>query len=134
MEELLRSDYESAESGRARLSPEDIMVVAPYNAQVDLLRHKLRDGVRVGTVDKFQGQEAPVVICSFASSSVEDAPRGLTFLLDPHRLNVATSRARCTVIVVGSPRLLEVECHEPDAMRRANGLCRLVELARIVEP
>lgn len=112
----------------------DILVVAPYNAQVAALRDRLSAlGVdRVGTVDKFQGQEAPVVIYSCTSSSPEDAPRGMTFLYDPHRFNVATSRAQGVVIVVANPRLFEPECRTPEQMRWANGLCRYREMARIV--
>ena len=110
----------------------DILVVAPYNAQVSALRARLAPlGVqRVGTVDKFQGQEAPVVIYSCTSSSPEDAPRGMTFLYDPHRFNVATSRAQCVVIVVASPKLFEPECRTPEQMRWANALCRYKEMAR----
>ena len=85
--------------------------------------------MRIGTVDKFQGQEAPVVIYSMTSSSPEDAPRGLSFLYNPNRLNVATSRARCAVILVANPRLFEPECRSPEQMRWANGLCRFRELA-----
>ena len=114
--------------------PEDILVVAPYNAQVSALRDRLAVlGVdRVGTVDKFQGQEAPIVIYSCTSSSPEDAPRGMSFLYDPHRFNVATSRAQGVVIVVASPRLFEPECRTPEQMRWANGLCRYREMARLV--
>lgn len=113
------------------LRPDDVLVVAPYNAQVAALRQALEKlGVtRVGTVDRFQGQEAPVVIYSCTSSTPEDAPRGMTFLYDPHRFNVATSRARCVVIVVASPRLFEPECRTPGQMAMANGLCRYRELA-----
>lgn len=113
------------------LEPNDILVVAPYNAQVSALKRAL-DGVlvtRVGTVDRFQGQEAPVVIYSCTSSSPEDAPRGMGFLYDPHRFNVASSRARSTVIVVGSPRLFEPDCRTPEQMGWANGLCRFAEMA-----
>jgi predicted RecB family nuclease len=112
----------------------DILVVAPYNAQVSALRDRLAPlGVdRVGTVDKFQGQEAPVVIYSCTSSSPEDAPRGMSFLYDPHRFNVATSRAQSVVIVVASPRLFEPECRTPEQMRWANGLCRYREVAQAV--
>ena len=115
-----------------RLLPSDILVIAPYNAQVSALRNKLAGlGVHsVGTVDKFQGQEAPVVIYSCTSSSPEDAPRGMAFLYDPHRFNVATSRAQGVVIVVASPRLFEPECRTPEQMRWANGLCRYREVAR----
>ena len=101
----------------------------PYNAQVNLLRELLPDGVRVGTVDKFQGQEARVVLYSMASSSGEDVPRGLEFLLSRNRLNVAISRAQCLAYLVCSPRLLEVNCRTIEQMRLANALCRFVEIA-----
>ena len=114
------------------LHREDILVVAPFNAQVSSLSERL-DGVPVGTVDKFQGQEAPVVIYSMTSSSSEDAPRGLSFLYSPNRLNVATSRARCVCILVGTRRLLEPDCRTPGQMRAANGVCRFHELATVVE-
>jgi predicted RecB family nuclease len=110
---------------------EDILIVAPYNAQVADLLTGL-PGARVGTVDKFQGQEAPVVIYSLTTSSPEDAPRGMEFLYSLNRLNVATSRAMSNVIVVGNPRLFEPECHSPRQMQLANALCRYRELATIV--
>ena len=113
----------------AGISAAELVVVSPYNAQVNLLREKLADRVRVGTVDKFQGQEADVVIYSMASSSGDDIPRGLEFLLSRNRLNVAISRARCLAYLVCSPRLLEVNAHTIPQMRLANALCRFVELA-----
>jgi uncharacterized protein len=106
----------------------DVMVVSPYNAQVNALAEAL-PGVRVGTVDKFQGQEADVVLYSMASSTGEDVPRGLEFLLSRNRLNVAISRARCLAYLVASPRLLEVNARSIPQMRLANALCRFVELA-----
>jgi len=114
------------------LKGSDILVVAPYNAQVAALAMRLPPEVRVGTVDKFQGQQAPVVIYSMASSSAEDAPRGMGFLYNPNRLNVATSRAQCVCILACTRRLLEPECGTPEQMRWANGLCRYRELAREV--
>ncbi len=114
----------------AGVAASEVMVVSPYNAQVNLLRDALPAGVAVGTVDKFQGQEADVVIYSMASSSGEDVPRGLEFLLSRNRLNVAVSRARCLAYLVASPRLLEVNCNTIEQMRLANALCRFVELAR----
>jgi predicted RecB family nuclease len=107
----------------------EIMVVAPYNAQVNLLRELVPPEVPVGTVDKFQGQEAKVVLYSLTSSSGEDVPRGLEFLLSRNRLNVAISRAQCLAYLVCSPRLLEVNCRTIEQMRLANALCRFVELA-----
>jgi len=111
------------------VSVDQIVVVSPYNAQVNLLRETLGDRVRVGTVDKFQGQEADVVLYSMASSSGDDIPRGLEFLLSRNRLNVAISRARCLAYLICSPRLLEVNASTIPQMRLANALCRFVELA-----
>jgi predicted RecB family nuclease len=108
---------------------EDVIVVAAFNAQVNALQEAL-PGVRVGTVDKFQGQQADVVIYSMASSSGEDVPRGLEFLLSRNRLNVAISRARCLAYLVASPKLLEVNCRSIAQMRLANALCRFVEMAK----
>ncbi|MGC1511358.1 MAG: TM0106 family RecB-like putative nuclease, partial [Acidimicrobiales bacterium] len=111
----------------------DIMVIAPYNAQVGLLSERLPGGVRVGTVDRFQGQEAPVVIYSLAASSAEDVPRGLDFLFSPNRFNVAISRAQALAIVVGSPTLIATRCRRPEQLRLVNGLCRFVERAHTIE-
>ncbi|MGQ0570252.1 MAG: TM0106 family RecB-like putative nuclease, partial [Armatimonadota bacterium] len=106
----------------------DLLIVAPYNAQVGAIG-RLLPQARVGTVDKFQGQEAPISLYSMASSSPEDAPRGMDFLYSRNRLNVATSRARCVAVVVASPELLRVRARTPKQMRLANALCRFVELA-----
>ncbi|HMG74533.1 MAG TPA: TM0106 family RecB-like putative nuclease [Pyrinomonadaceae bacterium] len=111
---------------------EDILVVAPYNAQVSALRKALPDEVRVGTVDKFQGQEAPVVIYSMATSTPEDAPRGMEFLYSSNRLNVATSRAQCVTVLVASPALFQVQCKTPRQMELANAFCRYLEMARSI--
>jgi superfamily I DNA and/or RNA helicase len=112
-----------------KLTLTDILVVAPYNAQVSSLRKQLPDGARVGTVDKFQGQEAPIVFYSMTTSSPEDAPRGMEFLYSLNRLNVAISRARCVSVIVASPRLFQVECRSPRQMELANAFCRYLELA-----
>lgn len=87
----------------------------------------------LGAVDRFQGQEAPVVIDSMTSSSPEDAPRGMEFLYNRFWFNVATSRARALCILVGSPALFEPECRTPHQMRMANGLCRFRELSRTIQ-
>ena len=121
------------DTGNSRqLQLADILVVAPYNTQVSDLSARLPNA-RVGTVDKFQGQQAPVVIYSMTTSSPEDAPRGMEFLYSLNRLNVATSRAQAMVIIVASPRLLEPECHTPRQMQLANALCRYAELAATVQ-
>jgi len=108
---------------------DDVLIVAPYNAQVGALIRLLPPGARVGTVDKFQGQEAPVSIYSMTTSAPELAPRGLDFLYSRNRLNVATSRARCVAVVVASPDLLRVRARTPAHMRLVNALCRFVEMA-----
>lgn len=128
VEKLLRGGKWTNAKGETRvLTKDDILIVAPYNAQVAALIEKLPD-MRIGTVDKFQGQEAPVVIYSMTSSTPEDAPRGMSFLYSPNRLNVATSRAKSVCILVAAPKLLEPECHTIDQMRWANALCRFKEL------
>ena len=118
------------EHGERTLEPRDVVIVAPYNAHVRCLRQRIPDArVRIGTVDKFQGQEAPVVFFSMASSTGEEIPRGMEFLFSRNRLNVAISRAQCLAYLVASPRLLEIECRTVEQMRLANALCRLVEVA-----
>ena len=126
-------NWTNKDGKKAQLIGSDILVVAPYNAQVSRLIARLApSGARVGTVDKFQGQEAPVVIYSMATSRPEDAPRGMEFLYSINRLNVATSRARCTAIIVANDRLFEPECRTPRQMKLANALCRYRELATAI--
>jgi predicted RecB family nuclease len=102
------------------LNLDDILVVAPYNLQVNLLRQTLPGGVKIGTVDKFQGQEAPVVIVSMTTSRGADAPRGTEFLFNPNRLNVAISRAQCLALVVHGSQLLEGAWTKIEDLRRLN--------------
>jgi uncharacterized protein len=109
---------------------DDVLIVAPYNAQVGAIRRLLPAEARVGTVDKFQGQEAPISLYSLTTSSPELAPRGMDFLYSRNRLNVATSRARCVAMVIGSPDLWRVRARTPDQMRLANAFCRFAEAAR----
>lgn len=107
----------------------DILVVSPYNAQVNLLTEKLPSGARVGTVDRFQGQEAPACLVSMATSSGDDIPRDIEFLFSLNRLNVSLSRAQALAIVVASPRLLDVLCSTLDEMRLVNALCAVKYLS-----
>ncbi len=115
------------------LTAKDIKIIAPYNMQVFELRDVLGT-IEVGTVDKFQGQEAPVIIYSMATSSPEDAPKGMDFLYSPNRFNVAVSRARGLFILVGSPALFEPACNSPEQIKLANPFCRFIEKARIISP
>lgn len=108
----------------------DVLLVAPYNAQVAALKRALGSNFRVGTVDKFQGKEAPIVIYSLTSSSADEAPRGLEFLYSKNRLNVAVSRAQALAIIVGSPELTRVACKTPRQVRLVNALCTFLEMAR----
>jgi uncharacterized protein len=126
------------ERGIARpISLGDILLVAPYNAQVAEIRKALGSAygaARVGTVDKFQGQEGAIAIYSMATSSPEDMPRTMQFLYSGNRLNVAVSRARALAVLVCSPDLLKVHGHTPEQMRLANAFCRLIETAAAQQP
>jgi uncharacterized protein len=128
---LLACDWTDKDGCQHGMTAKDVLVVTPYNAQIRAIERAFAsagiEGVRVGTVDKFQGREAPVVIYSMATSSADDAPRGMEFLFDLHRLNVATSRARATAIIVASPDLVRVFCRTPRQMVLANALCRAWE-------
>jgi len=162
---LEEATYVDGDEAR-RLHADDILVVAPYNLQVRALQAQLPPGVRVGTVDRFQGQEAPVVLLSLCHSDFQlavagassmglaetadgngdgaesatgsDDPeasasggsgseRGLSFVLNPNRLNVALSRAQCLAVVVGSPRLADTAPRTLRQQRELNVLCRIVE-------
>jgi superfamily I DNA and/or RNA helicase len=116
------------EHGRVHpMGPDNILVVAPYNVQVNLLQRTLEEagiqGARVGTVDKFQGQEAELVIVSMTTSGPDDLPRDIEFLFSKNRLNVAISRAKCLAVVLANPQLLGVRCQTPEQMALVNTLC-----------
>jgi predicted RecB family nuclease len=120
---LLSQRWTNRDGVKAAIRIEDILVVSPYNMQVNLLKAVLPAGARVGTVDKFQGQEAAVVLVSMTTSTAEDVSRGLDFLYSRNRLNVAISRARCLAVVVASPALLEASCTTIEQMKLVNTLC-----------
>jgi uncharacterized protein len=129
---LQRAAWVDGARGVRQLTLADILVVAPYNAQVQRLRAALPVGARVGTVDKFQGQQAAVTIYSMTTSSAEDLPRNLEFLFSRNRLNVAVSRAQALSIVVLSPHLLRARCQTPGQLRLVNTVCSYVESAHEV--
>jgi uncharacterized protein len=124
---VLDQQFEDENGERRVLSVNDILVVSPYNVQVNYLKSILPDGARVGTVDKFQGQEAPVVFLSMASSSAADMPRDIGFLFSANRLKVAVSRAQCLAVVVASPRLLATPCATVDDLRLVNKFCQIAD-------
>jgi predicted RecB family nuclease len=132
LDSLLRGTWIDARGERRPIRLADVLVVAPYNAHVGRLRARLPPGARIGTVDRFQGQEAAVVLYSMATSSAEDAPRGIEFLYSINRLNVAVSRARALAVVVASRRLLDAAVRTPDQLRMVNALCRFAETAEHV--
>jgi uncharacterized protein len=129
--ELLRSSYREGNRPERRLQLDDILLVAPYNMQVRRLERRLTlefgDLPRVGSVDRFQGLQAPAVIVSMCASTFDDVPRGFEFLLSPNRINVAISRAQCLAVVVGSPAILASRCRSLGDMERLDLYCRLVE-------
>lgn len=127
---LLGQRWRDKDGQERAISITDILVVCPYNMQVELLKRTLPRGARVGTVDKFQGQEAAVVLVSMATSSGDDLPRNIEFLYSRNRLNVAISRARCLAVIYANPRLLEVPCGTIPQMELVNGFCWALNFAR----
>jgi uncharacterized protein len=127
VDRLLAGSWTDREGRTRPMRPGDIIVVAPYNAQVNALADALPD-IRVGTVDRFQGQEAPVALVSMTASSAEETSRGLSFLLSRERLNVAASRGKALTMVFAAPRLLETHCSTVEQMRLVNALCALPRL------
>jgi uncharacterized protein len=123
--EMLGRPY-TANDGKTRpLTLADFLFIAPYNAQVRALQAALPDGARVGSVDKFQGQQAPVCILSLCSSFGEYGSRGLAFILDRNRINVAVSRAQCLAVVVADPRIASAAAASIDEMILINLFCKL---------
>ena len=114
------------------LQDSNIKIITPYNSSVFELQKRIPN-IEIGTVDKFQGQEAAVIIYSLASSSPEDAPRGMDFLYSPNRFNVAVSRAKAIFIMVGSSKIFEPDCKSPEQIKLANPFCRFIELAETKE-
>lgn len=126
----LRQRYTDRQGRVYVMTPDNILVMAPYNVQVNLLKRRLPVGARVGTVDKFQGQEAELVLVSMTTSSEQDLPRNIEFLYSKNRLNVAISRAKCLAIVVANPRLSAIACRTPEQMALVNLLCWVGEAGR----
>ena len=120
---LLGQRWRNRKGEERPIGVDDILVVSPYNMQVELLKATLPAGARAGTVDKFQGQEAAIVLVSMATSSGDDLPRNIEFLYSRNRLNVAISRARCLAVIFANPRLLEIPCSTIAQMELVNGLC-----------
>ena len=129
-ENLLAQSYTDRHGQTHPMGIDNILVVAPYNQQVNLLKRLLPEGARVGTVDKFQGQEAEVVLVSMTTSSGDYLPRNIEFLYSKNRLNVAISRARTLAVVIANPALLQVDCNTPEQMALVNTLCWVSDYAQ----
>jgi uncharacterized protein len=129
IDQLIGATFTDCKGTNRPIGWDDILVVTPYNAQVRCLRSRLGPLARIGTVDKFQGQQAPIVFFSMATSSGEDLPRNVEFLFSRNRLNVAISRAQAVAVLVASPDLLEIRCNTIEQMRMVNALCRFVDAA-----
>jgi superfamily I DNA and/or RNA helicase len=127
----LRQQFTDKDGMVRAMTASNVLVVAPYNVQVNLLRRALPADARVGTVDKFQGQEAELVIVSMTTSSERDLPRNIEFLYSKNRLNVAISRAKCLAVVVANPELMAVRCQTPEQMALVNTLCWVAEAGRL---
>ena len=132
--ELLEQRYSDQAAIKRRVTPNDILILAPYNAQVSYLKHILPPDARVGTVDKFQGQEAAIAIISMTSSSWQNLPRSIDFLFSKNRLNVAISRAQCLALIVINPQLLETPCHNIKQLKLVNTFCWLYDYGTILSP
>jgi uncharacterized protein len=126
---LLTQSYTDEHGVVHPMTAKNILVVSPYNMQVNKLAAALPADARVGTVDKFQGQEAEVVIISMATSSGEDLPRDIEFLFSKNRLNVAVSRAKSLAILVANPALMDVNCKTAEQMALVNTLCWLSSIS-----
>jgi uncharacterized protein len=125
MDAALNSKWTNKSGKMQNLTKADILVVTPYNFQVSLLKQHLGTDARIGTVDIFQGQEAPLVLVSLCASTIQDAPRGISFLLQRNRMNVAISRAKCLSVVVGSPLLFDGKPSTTNNIELLNIICNL---------
>ena len=129
---LLTQHYRDKKGVLHPITLDDILVVAPFNMQVNLLVKMLPNGARVGTVDKFQGQEAEVVIVSMATSNGDYLPRDIGFLYSKNRLNVAISRAKCLAVFIANPALMSIQCSTPEEMALVNTLCWVREYSQLL--
>ncbi|MFL2648351.1 MAG: TM0106 family RecB-like putative nuclease [SAR202 cluster bacterium] len=126
-EKLINNTWINRENKKKKITQKDILVVSPFNAQVNLIKEEIPEA-QVGTIDNFQGQEAPIVIVSYTSSDPENIPRGSDFFFDFRRLNVSISRAKCLAIILLNSKLLNFYCSSIEDMERLNYFCKLNSL------
>lgn len=125
---LLQCQVADKHGNLKRVTMSDILIVAPYNMQVRKIAHAMPEA-KVASVDKFQGQEAPIVILTMCASDANASPRGMDFLFNRNRLNVAISRAKSLAFVVGSPELLKTSCTSLKQMKLVSFFCQIAEAA-----
>ena len=114
------------------MNEEDILVVAPYNVQVNYLKSILPKGAKVGTIDKFQGQQAPATIISMTTSDHESLPRNVDFFFSRNRLNVAISRSQCLSIIIMNKKILEIACKKIKHIHLVNTFMKLLEFEKTI--
>ena len=124
-QKLINKKWRDRNNEITKISSKDILVISPFNAQVNLIKQSLGEDAKVGTIDNFQGQEAPIVIISYVSSNPENIPRGSDFFFDFRRLNVSLSRAKSLAIIIFNKELLEYHCNTVEDMERLNFFCRI---------
>ena len=133
MDQLIGCKFKDYDNSERKISINDILIVSPFNAQVNFLKSRLHKDAQCGTIDKFQGAEAPITIISMTSSSVEDLPRNKKFFFNRNRLNVAISRAQCSSILLLNPKLLETPPSDYDEFKLLNYFQKLMNFERKID-
>ena len=124
---LLGSTFLDDKNTQKKMNEEDILVVAPYNVQVNYLKSILPKGAKVGTIDNFQGQEAPATIISMTTSDPESLPRNIDFFFSRNRLNVAVSRSQCLSIVIINKKIMQLACKKIEHIHLVNTFMKLLK-------
>ena len=133
MDQLIGCKFKDYDNSERKIAINDILIVSPFNAQVNFLKSRLHKDAQCGTIDKFQGAEAPITIISMTSSSVEDLPRNKKFFFNRNRLNVAISRAQCSSILLLNPKLLETPPSDYDEFKLLNYFQKLMNFERKID-
>jgi uncharacterized protein len=124
--DFIGADFIDKDQNKRKITDRDILIISPYNVQVNYLKSELDEKAQVGTIDKFQGQEAPITIISMTSSDPENLPRDKTFFFNRNRLNVAISRAQCLSIILFNPKLLETAPRDVVEIKLLNNFFKLM--------
>ena len=125
--DFIGTDFIDKDQNKKKITNKDILIISPYNVQVNYLKSELDEKAQVGTIDKFQGQEAPITIISMTSSDPENLPRDKTFFFNRNRLNVAISRAQCLSIILFNPKLLEIAPRDVIEIKLLNNFFKLMK-------